>query len=62
MAFTSTAVFIGIIVAVILLIVGIIVLLVMRNKPQKRKWGWLIIVLGICAIISALVNANGVFY
>lgn len=62
MAFTSTAVFIGIIVAIILLITGISVLIAMRKNLQKRKWGWLIIVLGICAIISALVNANGVFY
>jgi len=62
MAFTTTAVFIGIVIAIILFITGIIVLLAMRKKPQKRKWGWLIIILGICALISAFVNANGVFY
>jgi len=62
MAFTSTAVIIGIIVAAILFITGIVILLVMRNKPQKRKWGWLIIALGICAMISAFVNANGILY
>ncbi|KMK74428.1 DUF308 domain-containing protein [Alkalihalobacillus pseudalcaliphilus] len=60
MAFTPTAVLIAIIVATILIITGVIVLFVTRNKPQNRKWGWLTIVLGICAIISAIVNKNGI--
>lgn len=62
MAFTPNAVIIGIIVAALLFIVGIVVLLIMRNKPLKKKWGWLLLALSICAVISALVNANGLLY
>lgn len=62
MAFTSTAVYIGLIAALVLFILGGIVLLATRKNPQKRKWGWVVLALGICALISAVVNANGVFY
>lgn len=62
MAFTSTAVYIGVIVAFVLFVAGIITLLITRKHPEKRKWGWILLVLGFCAVISALVNSNGVFF
>ena len=62
MAFTLAAVVVGGTVAAILLITGLVFLFVTRNNPPKRKWGWLIIALAICALISAVVNAYGILY
>lgn len=61
MAFTRTAVYIGGIAAFVLLAAGIIVLIVTRNSPEKKKWGWSLIFLCVCALVSAAVNSRGVF-
>lgn len=61
MAFTSAAVYIGVIAALVLFAVGIITLFVTRKHPEKRKWGWILLALGLCAVISAFVNSNGAF-
>lgn len=56
------AVYIGTVAAFMLFLLGIIILFVSRRTPEKRKWGWVVLALSICAMISAIVNANGVFY
>lgn len=61
MAFTSAAVYIGVIAALVLFVAGIITLLITRKYPKKRKWSWILLALGLCAVISAFVNSNGAF-
>lgn len=61
MAFTSAAVYIGVIAALVLFVAGIITLLITRKHPKTRKWGWILLALGLCAVISAFVNSNGAF-
>lgn len=58
MAFTRTAVYIGCITASALFIAGIITLFVTRKSPKKRIWGWILLSLAVCALISAAVNSN----
>lgn len=59
MAFTSTAVSIGGIAAIVLFAAGVVTLLVTRNSPDRKKWGWLLLALGACALVSAIVNLIG---
>lgn len=59
MAFTIASVYIGGIAAFMLFVAGIITLLITRNKPDKKKWGWILLALSICALISTVVNLIG---
>lgn len=61
MAFTITAVYIGGIAAFVLLMAGIITLLVTRNQPDKKKWGWILLALSVCALVSTVVNLSGIY-
>ncbi len=60
MAFTETAVYIGAAAALVFLVAGGLTLFTTRKNP--KKWGWILICLSVCATISAVINANGVFY
>ena len=62
MAFTETAVYIGAVAALVLLVAGIITLLATRKSPGNKKWGWILLGLSTCALVSAITNASGVFY
>lgn len=48
---------VGITIATILLMTGVIVLLVSKRKVHKNKWAWWLIIFGICALISAAINS-----
>lgn len=61
MAFTITAVYISGIAAFVLLVAGVITLLVTRNRPDKKKWGWVLLVLSVCALVSTVVNLIGIY-
>lgn len=60
MAFTINAVYIGGIAAFVLFAAGIITLLVTRNRPDKKKWGWVLLALSVCALVSTVVNLTGI--
>lgn len=61
MAYTITAVYISGTTAFVMFVVGSITLLVTRNKPDKKKWGWVLLALSVCALISAVVNLIGIY-
>jgi hypothetical protein len=52
---------VGIIVTCTLIITGVIILFLNRNKEKKRKWAWWLIIFGLCALISAAINYNLLF-
>lgn len=60
MAFTLAAVYISGITAFVLLAVGIITLFATRNSPDKKKWGWVLLALSVCALVSTGVNLIGI--
>ncbi|SHI82850.1 hypothetical protein SAMN05444401_1521 [Clostridium amylolyticum] len=54
----STGFIVGTSVSIILLIIGIIILIYSRNKMEKKRWAWILIVFGICALISGAINSG----
>lgn len=61
MAFTITSVYISGSAAFVLFVAGIITMLVTRNRPNKTKWGWVLLALSVCALVSTVVNLVGIY-
>ena len=43
-------------IAILLLLLGIIGLLVSKQRGARNKWSWWLILFGCCAIVSAIFN------
>ncbi|MED4728282.1 hypothetical protein P9597_09030 [Aneurinibacillus migulanus] len=47
----------GTILGILLLIIGIVSPLVSKCKGIRNKWAWQVVLLGCCAIMTAIVNS-----
>lgn len=54
----STGFIVGTFISIILLIIGIIILIYSKNKMEQKRWAWILIIFGICALISGAINSG----